>query len=78
MDDFLDQEQCDEQWGPDADDGCEWGPDVDEAMGIEIEHDGQPDDYTEWQDYMGGDDWDHDQYDNEYQTRTALKGGNPP
>ena len=25
--------------------------------------DGQPDEYTEWQDYMGGDDWDHGQYD---------------
>ena len=24
---------------------------------------GQPDEYTEWQDYMGGDDWDHGQYD---------------
>jgi hypothetical protein len=28
--------------------------------------DGQPDEYTEWQDYMGGDDWDHGQYDSEY------------
>ena len=27
------------------------------------EDDGQPDEYTEWQDYMGGDDWDHGQYD---------------
>jgi hypothetical protein len=25
--------------------------------------DGQPSEYTEWQDYMGGDDWDHGQYD---------------
>ena len=25
--------------------------------------DGQPDHYTEMQDYMGGDDWDHGQYD---------------
>ena len=25
--------------------------------------DGQPDEYTEWQDYMGGDDWDHGQFD---------------
>ena len=32
----------------------------------EDEQDGQPDEYTEWQDYMGGDDWDHGQYDNEY------------
>ena len=29
----------------------------------EDEYDGQPDEYTEWQDYMGGDDWDHGQYD---------------
>lgn len=29
----------------------------------EEEYDGQPDEYTEWQDYMGGDDWDHGQYD---------------
>ena len=25
--------------------------------------DGQPTEYKEWQDYMGGDDWDHGQYD---------------
>lgn len=25
--------------------------------------DGQPDEYTEWQDFMDGDDWDHGQYD---------------
>jgi len=29
----------------------------------EYEDDFQPDEYTEWQDYMGGDDWDHGQYD---------------
>jgi hypothetical protein len=29
----------------------------------EIEDDGQPDEYTEWQDFMGGDDWDQGQYD---------------
>jgi len=27
------------------------------------ENDGQPTEYEEWQDYMGGDDWDHGQYD---------------
>ena len=27
------------------------------------EDDGQPSEYTEWQDYFGGDDWDHGQYD---------------
>ena len=31
--------------------------------GVVVEDDGQPDEYTEWQDYMGGDDWDHGQYD---------------
>lgn len=29
----------------------------------DFEDDGQPDEYTEWQDYMGGDNWDHGQYD---------------
>jgi len=28
-----------------------------------MDDDGQPDEYTEWQDYMGGDDWDHGQFD---------------
>ena len=27
------------------------------------EDDGQPSEYEEWQDFMGGDDWDHGQYD---------------
>ena len=27
------------------------------------EDDGQPDEYIEWQDLYGGDDWDHGQYD---------------
>ena len=29
----------------------------------DYEDDGQPSEYEEWQDYMGGDDWDHGQYD---------------
>jgi hypothetical protein len=29
----------------------------------EPEDDGQPSEYDEWQDYMGGDDWDQGQYD---------------
>ena len=29
----------------------------------DLEDDGQPDEYTEWQDVYGGDDWDHGQYD---------------
>lgn len=32
----------------------------------DFEDDGQPDEYTEWQDLHGGDDWDHGQYDNDY------------
>lgn len=28
-----------------------------------MDDDGQPDEYTEWQDVYGGDDWDHGQYD---------------
>jgi len=31
--------------------------------GCDYEDDGQPDEYTEWQDLYGGDDWDHGQYD---------------
>jgi len=31
----------------------------------EPEHDGQPTEYEEWQDFMGGDDWDHGQYDHD-------------
>jgi hypothetical protein len=34
----------------------------DEEEDVE-DNDGQPDEYTEWQDYMGGDDWDHGQFD---------------
>ena len=29
----------------------------------EPEDDGQPSEYEEWQDFMGGDDWDHGQFD---------------
>ena len=29
----------------------------------DYEDDGQPDEYTEWQDYYDGDDWDQGQYD---------------
>ena len=42
--------------------------DLDEIVGENYcqddeENDGQPDEYTEWQDYMGGDDYDHGQYE---------------
>lgn len=32
----------------------------------DCENDGQPTEYEEWQDYMGGDDWDHGQYNDAY------------
>ena len=38
---------------------------ADDDYEFEIEDDGQPDEYTEWQDFMGGDDWDQGQYDND-------------
>ena len=41
------------------------GYDDDDDYEFEIEDDGQPDEYTEWQDFMGGDDWDQGQYDND-------------
>ena len=34
-----------------------------EEVDDDPEDDGQPSEYEEWQDYMGGDDWDHGQYD---------------
>lgn len=37
-----------------------YGEDGDELY---FEDDGQPTEYEEWQDYMGGDDWDHGQFD---------------
>ena len=36
--------------------------DADTDYDIEFD-DGQPSEYEEWQDYMGGDDWDHGQFD---------------
>jgi hypothetical protein len=42
----------------------EWVTDVEEwACGYQDSDDGQPSEYQEWQDYMGGDDWDQGQYD---------------
>lgn len=38
-------------------------PTCDDCAAIMLEDDGQPSEYEEWQDYMGGDDWDHGQYD---------------
>jgi hypothetical protein len=32
----------------------------------EYEDDGQPDEYTEWQDFNGGDDWDFGQCDDPF------------
>jgi len=44
----------------------EYIDDTDEMEEIEPEDDGQPTEYEEWQDFYGGDDWDHGQYDNQF------------
>ncbi len=38
-------------------------PNDDDFEYPEEENDGQPDEYTEWQDFNGGDDWDQGQFD---------------
>lgn len=53
-------EAPDDFW-PDEDDYPNDEPDS--ALDEELDYDGQPDEYTEWQDVYGGDDWDHGQYD---------------
>ena len=39
-----------------------------DSFGMDDEYDGQPSEYDEWQDYMGGDDnpWDAGEYDGDY------------
>lgn len=72
MDSFLCEVQCEEVYVPTAQDWAEYtawlaaqdanddGEWLDEYAD---DNDGQPDEYTEWQDYMGGDDWDHGEYE---------------
>jgi hypothetical protein len=48
-----------------ADFGREIEIELEEDCWQEVGDDGQPDEYTEWQDYMGGDDWDQGQYETE-------------
>ena len=55
LDDLVRRMNLDTMLSDEADD--------DEADDIYFEDDGQPDEYTEWQDVYGGDDWDHGQYD---------------
>tara|TARA_B100000809_G_C14618460_1_gene343934 strand:+ start:168 stop:416 length:249 start_codon:yes stop_codon:yes gene_type:complete len=48
--------------------GCDEPDDIELVEDDEYddyEDDGQPDEYTEWQDYYDGDDWDQGQYDND-------------
>jgi len=48
----------------DESENLEWtDDDIDHDFSDDDEYDGQPDEYTEWQDLYGGDDWDHGQYD---------------
>lgn len=42
-----------------------FGAEEPEEVEHEFEDDGQPTEYEEWQDFMGGDDWDHGQFDND-------------
>lgn len=52
MSDFLGQEQCDDQWGPDSD--CSLDNEdilLYEEGESEFEDDGQPDELTEWLSY---------------------------
>jgi hypothetical protein len=41
-----------------------FAPDDDDELDAELEGDGQPSEYQEWHDYMGGDDWDQGQFEN--------------
>lgn len=51
-------------------DQADFGPEIDIEVVDEddfwAEDDGQPSEYEEWQDYMGGGDWDQGQYDHDY------------
>jgi hypothetical protein len=56
-------------------DNADFGPEIEiEIVGeataaaeeFYCEDDGQPSEYDEWQDFNGGDDWDHGQYDDCY------------
>jgi hypothetical protein len=60
MGDFTNDIQCDEFNNFDWNEYQEW---YDGQEDCYPEDDGQPSEYEEWQDYMGGDDWDHGQYD---------------
>lgn len=63
-DDFYESPWADDDvpsFGGAGDDLDDEDEDEDES---DFEDDGQPSEYDEWQDYMGGDDWDHGQYDN--------------
>ena len=57
---------CGGNCASDEDNACDgYSGDVD-GLYASDEHDGQPDEYTEWQDYYGGDDWDHGQYGEDF------------
>ena len=59
MDDYL--PEVDEVVA--AMEAADFGPEIEIETIDEYEDDGQPSEYDEWQDYMGGDDWDHGQYE---------------
>ena len=68
---FTSQEQEAYEYEPtqeDLDEMCDYfeSLDLEDEEDYDEEYDGQPDEYTEWQDFYGGDDWDHGQYDEVY------------
>jgi hypothetical protein len=63
--DYLDSMEEEAALAQQEDDDYELD-DFEHDFAPEDDFDGQPDEYTEWQDYMGGDDWDHGQFDCEY------------
>jgi hypothetical protein len=53
----------DPEHDPIGDAETEYDIEFDDTPEDDDEDDGQPSEYTEWQDHMGGDDWDQGQYD---------------
>jgi len=58
-----DEEIAYEPTTADLEEMCDYFESLDMDELEDEEYDGQPDEYTEWQDLYGGDDWDHGQYD---------------
>ena len=76
MDDYL--PEVDEVVA--AMEAADFGQEIEIETIDEYEDDGQPSEYDEWQDYMGGDAWDHGQYEwdcdlhNEFWYKCVITG----